>query len=138
MSLPENGKSWLLGMLGGAVLAGVHLLLVFTLDSRNGFMTVGVPIGTYLIVSAASAWSASLWTHSWDAGVQAGCITGISGGIGAFGALLIFLLVLTGGQLSAGRGYAVAALFAFLLPCLLGIAISFWGAQIGCKLASVE
>ncbi len=138
MRIPENGKSWLLGLLGGAVLAGVHLFLVSTLDSRNGLMTVGVPIMTYLIVSAASAWIASLWTHSWNAGMKAGCITGVSGGIGAFCAFLTFLLVLTGGQLSAGRGYALAGLFTFLLPCLLGIGISLWGAQIGCKMASVE
>lgn len=138
MRIPENGKSWLLGVLGGVVLAGAHLFLLFTLDSRNGLMIVGVPIITYLIVSAASAWIASLWTHNWDAGMKAGCITGVFGGIGAFCVLLTFLLVLTGGQLSAGRGYALAGLFTFLLPCFLGMAISLWGAQIGCKLASVE
>lgn len=138
MRIPENGKSWLLGLLGGAVLAGVHLFLVATLDSRNGWMTVGVPTVTYLLVSATSAWIASLWTHRWDAGMKAGCITGVSGGIGAFCAFLTFLLVLTGGQLSAGSGYALAGLFTFLLPCLLGIGLSLWGAQIGCKMASVK
>jgi hypothetical protein len=138
MRIPENGKSWLLGLLGGAMLASIHLFLAFTFESRDGLMAVGVPVGTYLIVSAASAWIASFWTHSWDAGLKAGCITGASGGIGALCALLIFLLVRSGGQLSAGRGYAFAALLTFLLPCLLGIGISLWGALLGCKVASVK
>src|SRR5260221_13921239 len=84
MRRPENGKSWLLGLLGGAMLASIHLFLAFTFESRDGLMAVGVPVGTYLIVSAASAWSALFLTQSWDGGLKAGCITGAFGGHRAF------------------------------------------------------
>jgi hypothetical protein len=138
MRLPENGKSWLLGLLGGAVLVGIQFFLAYDFGIHDWWVYVGVFIGASLIGSAASAWIVSLWTHSWDAGMKAGCITGVSDGIGVFCVVLTILLVLTGGQLSAGRGYALGAVLAYLIPCILGICIAPLGALIGCKMAAVE
>jgi len=134
----DTGKSWLLGLLCGALLAGIHLFLLPTLYTRDLLIPLGALVGAYVIVSAVSAWIVSLWTQSWDAGLKAGCITGLSGGIGALCALLIFLLILTHGQFFGERGYPLAGLLAFLPFCLLGICISLGGALLGCKMAHVE
>src|SRR5260370_25460854 len=51
MRIPENGKSWLLGLLGGAIVASIQLFLAFTFESRDGLMAVGGPVWTCLIDS---------------------------------------------------------------------------------------
>jgi hypothetical protein len=134
----DDRKSWLLGLLCAAVLTAIHLSLMFTLDNRDAFNAVGVPLVAYVIVSAASACIASWWTQSWDAGMKAGCITGLCSGIAVYCTLLTYALIVTHGQLFAGRGFAVVALLAFLPSCLLGICISIGGALLGCKIANVE
>ncbi len=138
MRIADDGKSWLIGLLCGALLAGIHLYLFSTLGSRDSLMALVVPAVAYVIVSAASTWIVSLWAQSSDAGLKAGCITGLFGGIGAFCVLLTFLLIFTSGQLAAGRGYALAALLAFLPSCLLGIGLSLGGTLLGQKMAHVE
>lgn len=134
----DDGKSWLLGLLCGAALAAIHLSLMFTLNNRDALNAVGIPLVAYLIVSAASAWIASVWTQSWDAGLKAGCITGLFGGIAVYGILLTYVLILTHGQIFAGRGLAGGALLTFLPSCFLGICISLGGALLGCRIAHVE
>ncbi len=138
MRISDVGKSWLLGLAGGAVLAGIHLFLFPSLYTRDLLRPLGVLVAAYVCVSAISAWIVSWWTHSWDAGFKAGWITGLGGGIGAFGGCLLFLLLLTHGQLFGGRAYALSGLFAFLPFCLLGICLSLGGALLGCKVAHVE
>lgn len=138
MRIPDNGKSWLLGLVCGAALAGIHLFLFPSLYTRDLLRPLGVLVAAYVLVSALSAGIVSWWTHSWDAGFKTGWITGLSGGIGAFGGCLLFLLLLTHGQLFGGRGYALSGLFAFLPFCLLGICLSLGGTLLGCKVAHVE
>jgi hypothetical protein len=138
MSIPDNGKSWLLGLTCGAVLAAIHLFLFPSLYTRDLLRPLGVLVAAYVLVSAISAWIVSWWTQSWDAGFKAGWITGLGGGIGAFGGCLLFLLLLTHGQLFGGGGFALSGLFAFLPFCLLGICLSLGGTLLGCKMAHVE
>jgi hypothetical protein len=137
MDRRDDVRSLLLGLLYGVLLAAIHLYLMFTLDNRDAWNAMGVPLVAYVIVSAVSAVLTSWWTRSWDAGMKAGCITGLCGGIVVYGTLLTYILILTHGQLFAGRGLALAALLTFLPSCLLGICISLGGALLGCKIANV-
>ena len=134
----DEVKSWLLGLLCGAMLAAIHFFLFPSLYTRDLLIPLGTLVGAYVIVPAISAWIVSLWTQSWDAGMKAGCITGLSAGIGAFCAALIFVLILSRGQIFDERGYPLAGLLAFLPFCLLGISISLAGTLLGCKIAQVE
>ncbi|HLZ63124.1 MAG TPA: hypothetical protein VKR06_39840 [Ktedonosporobacter sp.] len=136
----DDAKSWLLGLLSGALLVGINFFLVWNLYSPNVLMAAGSLLLAYLIVSAVSAWIVALWTESSDAGLKAGYVTGLSGGIGTFCAILTFVLIISRGQLFGGllSGYAVGGLLAILLLSILGICVSLIGALLGCRVANVE
>src|SRR5258708_12316993 len=113
MRISDNGKSWLLGLVCGAALAGIHLFLFPSLYTRDLLRPLGVLVAAYVLVSAISAWIVSWWTQSWDAGFKAGWITGLGGGIGAFGGGLLFLLLLPHRHPPPAAGYPPPSLFPF-------------------------
>ena len=132
----DKVKSWLLVLLCGTVLATIHYSLLPSLTSRDLLIGWGTLAGAYVVVPAISAWFVSQWTQSWDAGLKAGCLTGLFGGIAVFGVILT--PTVSHGQLFAGGGLVLKILLYVFFSCFFGICISPGGALLGCKIAHVE
>src|SRR5260370_42268691 len=105
MRISDNGKSWLLGLVCGAALAGIHLFLFPSLYTRDLLRPLGVLVAAFVLVSALSGWIVSWWTQSWDAGFKAGWIKGLGGGVGAFGGGVVFPFLVCRCPLCGAAGY---------------------------------
>lgn len=132
----DKVKSWLLVLLCGTVLASIHYSLLPSFSSRDLLIGLGTLSGAYVLVPAISAWFVSQWTQSWNAGLKAGCLTGLFGGITVFG--FVLTPSVSNGQLFVGGELVLRVLLFVFFSCLLGICISLGGVLLGCKIAHVE